>query len=246
VQAPPEGFVSRYGFVLLFGTLGVFYVLAPIVHQFREGLHPLVPTVVEGLLFLGVLLAAVVSTSKGRAWIPFALLLGLPAVALWLVGLFVVAEGIALASQMFLAVFLGYTIAVMLEAIFTSRRVTFNTVCASLCVYLLLGLIWALAYSLVDVLDPAAFTYTVAGGKHPPLLRVGRGDIAVLYFSFTTLTTLGYGDIVPTSPVSRMLASSEAIVGQLYLAVLVARLVGMHIVHSMEQQKTGDREQIGE
>jgi len=63
-------------------------------------------------------------------------------------------------------------------------------------------------------------------------LWVGRGDSTVLYFSFTTLTTLGYGDIVPTSPISRMLTSVEAIAGQLYLAVLVARLVGMHIVSS--------------
>jgi hypothetical protein len=57
----------------------------------------------------------------------------------------------------------------------------------------------------------------------------------VLYFSLATLTTLGYGDIVPTSAVSRMLASVEAVVGQLYLTVLVARLVGLHIAHSIEQ-----------
>jgi hypothetical protein len=73
-------------------------------------------------------------------------------------------------------------------------------------------------------------------------MRVGRGDTAVLYFSFATLTTLGYGDIVPTSPISRMLASIEAITGQLYLAVLVARLVGMHIVDSTGQEPIRDRE----
>ena len=73
-------------------------------------------------------------------------------------------------------------------------------------------------------------------------MRVGRGETTALYFSFATLTTLGYGDILPTSPISRMLASMEAITGQLYLAVLVARLVGMHLVYSMdhEQARSGE------
>jgi len=130
----------------------------------------------------------------------------------------------------------------MLRASFESRQVTFNIVCVSLCIYLLLGLVWALTYSVDDALDPTAFTCTVGGAQHPGWMRVGRGETTSLYFSFATLTTLGYGDIVPTSPISRMLASMEAITGQLYLAVLVARLVGMHIVYSMdhEQVRSGE------
>ncbi len=58
----------------------------------------------------------------------------------------------------------------------------------------------------------------------------------MLYFSFSTLTTLGYGDIVPVSPLARMLTSVEAITGQLYLTVLVARLVGLHITESLSQR----------
>jgi hypothetical protein len=205
--------------------------------------NPAVAPVAEGVLFLALLLGTIVSVSKGRAWALFALLLGLPAVVLWLVGAVVASDGVGAIRHLFLAAFLGYAIWVMLRAIFDSRQVTFNTVCASLCIYLLLGIAWALAYSVVDGLDPAAFTYTVAAGKRPSLLRVGRGDTAVLYFSFATLTTLGYGDIVPTSPVSRMLASTEAITGQLYLAVLVARLVGMHIMYSVDQEQARGREE---
>jgi hypothetical protein len=92
-----------------------------------------------------------------------------------------------------------------------------------------------MAYSVVDVLDPNAFTWTVTAGVPRLSFRVGNGDSGVLYFSFATLTTLGYGDIVPTTPISRMLASVEAITGQLYLAVLVARLVGLHIAESLDQ-----------
>jgi hypothetical protein len=242
-QSRPASFISRHRFVFLFGILVALYILAPILHQLRARLHPSVPPVAEGTLFLALLLGAVVSVSKGRAWKLFALLLGLPAVVLWLVGVVVVSEGVGVLRHLFLATFLGYVICVLLRSIFDSRQVTFNTVCASLCIYLLLGLVWALAYSVVDVLDPAAFTYTVHADKSPSWLQAGTGNTEVLYFSFATLTTLGYGDIVPTSPISRMLASIEAIAGQLYLAVLVARLVGMHIVYSTGQEQNDGREQ---
>jgi hypothetical protein len=237
VQAQPEGFVQRHRFVLLFVALLVFYVVLPILQQVRDKLHPLLPVLAEGVLFIVVLMGAVVSVSQGRRSIGFVALLGLPVLVLWVGEAIVASDSVAVLRHVFAVVFLGYVIGVMLRAIFHSQQVTFNTVCASLCIYLLLGLVWALAYSVVDVLDPTAFTVTVAVGKTPPRLRVGQGDTAVLYFSFATLTTLGYGDIVPTSPISRMLASIEAISGQLYLAVLVARLVGMHIVHSLEQDQ---------
>jgi hypothetical protein len=241
-QLAAEGFVSRHRFVLLVGALVAFYVLTPVLHQLRERLHPALPPVVEGALFLTLLLGMVVSVSKGRAWVLFAVLLALPAAVLWLAGAVVASRAVDVICHLLLIAFLGYVIAVMLRAIFDSRRVTFNTVCASLCIYLLLGLVWALAYSVVDVLDAAAFTCTVGAVQHPPWKGIGRGETGVLYFSFATLTTLGYGDIVPASPVSRMLASIEAITGQLYLAVLVARLVGMHIVHSLDQDQARGRE----
>jgi hypothetical protein len=246
VEAQPEGFVQRHRFVLLFAALVVFYVVRPILQQAGTALHPLLPVVVESVLFIVVLTGAVISVGQGRRRIWLAGLLGLPVLLLWVVEGIVGWESLAVPRHIFGVVFLGYVIGVMLQVIFRSSQVTFNTVCASLCIYLLLGLVWALAYSVVDVLDPAAFTVTVAAGKPPPRLRVGQGDTAVLYFSFATLTTLGYGDIVPTSPISRMLASMEAITGQLYLAVLVARLVGMHIVHSLEQEQNKGRSESEE
>jgi hypothetical protein len=226
---------------LLFGAMAAFYVVTPIVHQMREGLNPALPPLVEALLFLTMLFGTVVSVSKGRAWTLFALLFALAAGAMWLSGGLVASGGVEVVRHLFLIAFLRYVICVILRVIFDSREVTLNTVCASLCIYLLLGVVWALPYSVNDLLDPAAFTCTVDGGKHPEWLRLGQGETTVLYFSFATLTTLGYGDIVPTSPISRMMASIEAVTGQLYLAVLVARLVGMHIARSMDKQQAGDR-----
>ena len=95
--------------------------------------------------------------------------------------------------------------------------------------FLLLGLCWAFIYALIEVLNPGSFSVasiTTAGSSS-----------AYTYFSFVTLTTLGYGDISPVAQVARSFAILEAITGQMYLAVLVARLVGTQIAHDMASEK---------
>jgi hypothetical protein len=242
VQPPPqpEGFVSRHRFILLFATLVVCYVLLPFLHQLSEAIDPGYPPILERVVLVVLLTGAVASASSSRAGFLFALLLGLLATALWVVNALIDSNTLAVVQHLLAGTFLGYVIWVILLAIFAGRRATFNTVCASLCIYLLLGLVWAMAYSVVDVLDPNAFAWTVPGIRPRAHFRLGSGNGAVVYFSFTTLTTLGYGDIVPTSPISRMLATVEAITGQLYLAVLVARLVGLHIAESLGQGQSNE------
>jgi hypothetical protein len=100
-------------------------------------------------------------------------------------------------------------------------RVDSERLCAALGAYLLLGVCWGVAYAALARVYPDAL---LVGGATPsqPLTLADT-----LYFSFVTLATLGYGDLTPTGPVTRGLAIFEAIVGQLYLAILVARLVGL-------------------
>ena len=80
----------------------------------------------------------------------------------------------------------------------------------------------------------------------PGSLRHGQDQAftaaEMVYYSFVTLTTLGYGDIVPVSPSARALATLEALTGQLYLTVLVARLVGLHITHASRRRSAEDQE----
>jgi hypothetical protein len=241
-QPAADGFISRHRFVLLFAVLVVFYVAAPILHQLRSAFHPAMLSVAEGILLLALLAGTVVAVSKRRAWTLFGVLLALPALVLCVMAFAIPSEGVEITRDLVLFAFLAYVICVVLRAIFESRRVTFNIVCASLCIYLLLGLAWALTYSVNVILDPTAFISTAGEAKYPEWMRVGRAETTALYFSFVTLTTLGYGDIVPTAPISRMLASLEAVTGQLFLAVLVARLVGMHIVYSLDKEQTRGRE----
>ena len=116
--------------------------------------------------------------------------------------------------------FLGFTAWSVLSAVARERRVTADTVSGGICVYLLAGVTWALAYNLVDVVRPGSLG--LPSGLPDPSTR------DLLYFSFVTMTTLGYGDIVPVSPAARALAVGEAVFGQLFVAVFIARLVGLY------------------
>jgi len=110
---------------------------------------------------------------------------------------------------------------VLLVQIFRAGRVTHVRIQGAIAVYLLFGVAWAHAYHVVGILHQNAFT-------------APSGELSLpsdwIYFSFVTLTTVGYGDITPVVPIARTLAIGEALVGQLYLAIMVARLVAMELV----------------
>jgi hypothetical protein len=112
-------------------------------------------------------------------------------------------------------------LAVMLVQTLRAGPVTRHRLEGATAAYLLLGVIWAHAYALVAALHPGAFGGAVGGGDGPR---------AWFYFSFVTLTTVGYGDVLPVHPAARSLAALEAVTGPLYLAILIARLVSLSAV----------------
>ena len=122
--------------------------------------------------------------------------------------------------EFFSLVALLLMVVILLVRVFERGPVSGSRVQGAIAAYLLLGLGWAHAYAIVSRMHPQAFT---SSGQQP-LTPAGW-----TYFSFVTLTTVGYGDIVPNAPVARMLAMGEALTGQLYLAVLVARLVALQV-----------------
>ena len=146
-------------------------------------------------------------------------------------------DGFLIGEHLLEILFLGYVTVVLLKHLFRAERVSFDTICASICAYLLLATIWAMVYSVLDVMQPGSFVFAFVEAGQGSLMRFGdEKSVYSLYFSVVTMTTLGYGDIVPTSPAAQMLAAVEALTGQLYLAVLVARLVGLHIAQSMRRE----------
>jgi hypothetical protein len=130
--------------------------------------------------------------------------------------------------------FLIFLSSVLLSAILEQERVTLDTIFGGICVYLLLGVAWSLAYSFLEYLHPGSFLadgLPLPGARHPGEFR--REEL--LYFSFVTLTTVGYGDVLAKSHPARALAAAEAVTGSLYIAVFIARLVGLHMVHQRRE-----------
>ncbi len=122
--------------------------------------------------------------------------------------------------QVVYILYLGIAAYLILRDILLSQQITIDTIRGGICVYLLIGFVWALLYGVTASLDSNAFSQ--------PIIEIESYGRAV-YFSFTTLTTLGYGDIIPVSPLAKMLTNLEAIIGQLYPAILIAILVGGYL-----------------
>jgi hypothetical protein len=129
-------------------------------------------------------------------------------------------------DQLYLLLLLSFFISTALR---TAKQVLFtgdidgNKILGAICLYLLMGLIWAVLYTLVQLKFPGAFTNISNNSAWFTLFP------EFIYFSFVTITTLGFGDISPLLPISRFFVYFEAIVGQFYLAILVASLVGSHM-----------------
>jgi hypothetical protein len=117
--------------------------------------------------------------------------------------------------------FTAVVIAGLLDFILKSERVSREIIYAAILLYLLAALMWAFLYTFLEWLDPTSFNLNLS--------QVQSNFAAFKYYSFVTITTLGYGDIVPVSEVAKAFAITEAVVGQLYLVVAVAWLVGMHV-----------------
>ncbi len=119
---------------------------------------------------------------------------------------------------------------VIAKAVFGPGRVTFHRVQGAVLLYLNFALCFFVIYRLLDALVPTAFN-----GLPPSGAEYGSGA-ALLYFSFSTLTTLGYGDITPLHPLARNLANLEAVIGQLYPVTLLARLVSLELEHRRQSR----------
>lgn len=188
----------------------------------------------------GILLAALVETAVGRRNTVIALVFGIPAVGLRLV--YAELEDSVPISSWLLglsALFFAFLIWNLLRDLLAADRSTSERVFGALTAYLCVGMLFALIYAHTHFRDPGSF-------KIPEeLLPAGPQTEAMMvpvftYFSFVTLTTLGYGDFVPISEQTRTLAWLEAVIGQLYLAVLVGGLVGVFFAEAAKQATAAD------
>lgn len=128
------------------------------------------------------------------------------------------AEALFTVNQWSGVIFIGFGIWILLHRILTEENVTGETIKGGIAVYLLFGVWGALIFDILLYWDPQAF-----------IIKDPNSFADLIYFSFTTMTTLGIGDIAPHSPQAKVLVILEATLGQIYLVVLIARLVGLHV-----------------
>ena len=209
----PERY-ARHRYTILFCSLLLTLIASPIVAEFHFSGDS-----IEFLLFLNLAASAIgAGTPRERNRL---LIFILVTALLRFVGRWLNYNSAANTGAFFWVVLLIAAAIAALRFALKGRRVDKEHVSAALSAYLLVGHLFGIVYFQLVGLRPGSFAI---GGV---AAAAGQLDApSCIYFSFVTLATLGYGDIAPLAPITRGLAVSEAILGQLYLAVLVARLIG--------------------
>src|SRR5262249_47397623 len=132
----------------------------------------------------------------------------------------------AAVSEVARLVFLCYVMLVLVRHVMRHRVITLDTVAGAACAYMLIGLVLGELFTLGQRRPPRPGSFVI-----PSSWVTGPGSdlrAALMYFSFATLTTVGYGDVHPSIPAAGVLCVGEALIGQLYLAIMIARMVGLH------------------
>ena len=187
-----------------------------------------VGTKLFNLFVSATLLCGVYIVSSKKRHFLIALCLGLPALATTWANTLVANSALEVVTQVFWLLFFLFTALTILPYVLRADKVTREIIFGAISVYLLLGVAWGGVYSLLEVARPGSF---IVAAENNPDNVLNMSDFN--YYSFTTLTTLGYGDITPVTSRARSLAILEAITGVLYMAVLIATLVGTHVAHSI-------------
>jgi hypothetical protein len=217
--------IGRHTVLLI--SLVVLFVALPLLRELPGG------RLRFSVLFALVLLAAIYVNSVRRWLFVAGASLGVLAIA---AVAFAEATGSTVArlvSGSLGLVLLVMTILMMLNTLMRTRRVSHDTIVGGICVYLMLGLAFASAYQIAMVIDPSVLAKDgVPLGE--AVTNAGNQSAQILYYSYVTLTTLGFGDITPRAEPVQLLTVVEAVVGQLYVAIFIARLMGLYIA--------GDRE----
>ena len=207
----------RHSFAWFLASLALLLVASPVVEHWPNG------ALIESVLLSVAMMFAVPAIGGRRRRLIWANVLLIPA----LLGKWANFWRPDLAPpELFLGtaiLFVGFVVLNILGYILRAPRVSSEILCAAIANYLMLGLLWSFAYTLIASAVPDAFAFST--GAESSHVMKGFNSI---YFSFATLSTIGYGDISPVAGGARMLAVAEAVVGMFYVTMLIARLVSLY------------------
>jgi len=224
VKSQGDSEVFRFGG---FGTVLLISLLAFI------GLYPLLLGEIAGRLAGGLILAVIlvssaVTASRSRTYQVIGIGLAIVALGLQVAWLETHSRIVEAADAAIFAIFFLYTALLIFRHVLSFGPVYADRVHAALSVYILLALSWAFIYGLIEIVSPGAFSLA-ATSADPAARPQGAYLLAdMIFFSVTTLTSTGYGDITPVAPLARSMSQLEQLVGVFYIAVLISRLVGLY------------------
>jgi hypothetical protein len=211
---------GKFGYLLL--ALIVFLASVPVITESHAR------KLVLAVLGSGLLIAGLHAARPGKRSLIVGLVVAAVEFAIGRMGDIYGSRWFLLAQALIWLLAMTYVAFEILEQVLGSAEVTLETMQAALCVYLLLGLMWTFGYALLEIAAPASFQ-----AQHGPTVvwsdAYSRrlGFLRLVIFSFSTLTGAGYGDIAPAGAFAEMAACLEAMMAQVYLAVVIARLVGI-------------------
>lgn len=215
-----QQFRERYAFWGLLVSMTMAFLLTPFIHN---QLQPLNLCILSSFIF------SVIVLGDSRLHLIGAGVVITPMCAS--IGLFVVNKEVMSLFLFFMttALFFSVSIALFMQRIFSKNSVDTNTLLLAICIYYAMAIVWTMLYGILLIFIPESYNFA-------PNSSIQSNINDLMYFSLVTLTTLGYGDIQPLSPEAKSLAAMESVVGQVYLTVLVARLVGLHIANPPNTQ----------
>lgn len=214
---PLHSGITQYSAALFLAALVLLIVISPLGEMYP------VAVIYEGLVLTAVLISGAMAVGGRKRTLIWALVLIAPALAAKWFSHFrpeLVPPAAYLVPAM---LFFVLIIASLLRYVLTSAVVTAEVICAAIAAYLMIGILWMSVYTLLDQYLPGSFSF-----NGTPDMRHSMKGFTALYFSFITLSTVGYGDFAPVSPLARMFAMMEATVGLFYITVLLARLVALY------------------
>jgi hypothetical protein len=207
--------IARQRCFYLFLALFVLLVSIPFLEDTPRGRMTL------NVINVSILAAALTAVARSPICLVTAALLAIPTVGFQMAYFFLAEDGLLVFSHGFGAAFYFVTVCYLLGYVLRRQTFTVDKLYGGAAAFLMLGLLWAYLYAIVLAFYPGALA---AGGA--PMASYRISDI--VYFSYTTLTSTGFGDIIPAHPVARMVCVLEQLTGVLFIAILIARLAGVY------------------
>lgn len=224
-------FFGRYGTLLL---ALVMLMLMQLTVDTTVGKY-LLEAIFIAVLFTGL---RAIETNKGL--FRFDVILLLVGVALSIAGTVTNNTPLFFIGNTCRVVFMIMVALTILIDLFRGRKVSGDTLAGAVCVYLLIAVIWGYFFLLIEVLVPGSFSFTQGHARMQ--LWISQEFFPFFYFSMVTITTVGYGDMSPVSTEAQTFATIEALIGQIYLTILVARLVGMYMFNQQDDNANSGEE----